>query len=172
MSSKRGVKEYYSTISTGYDELYGEEQSAKLGEVLKLMRFEGDDVVLDVGCGTGLITKRIGEEAGRVVGIDISREMVERGRHGGSELLVCDAESLPFRQRAFDKIVSFTVLQNLADPSKALGEMWRACHGLMALTVLKGGWSPQRVEQLVGRYLSPNRVLELEKDLLCIGSVR
>jgi len=172
MDSKRAVREYYSTISAGYDELYGEEQMAKLDEVLKLLRFEGDDVVLDVGCGTGLITKRIGEGAGRAVGIDVSREMVERGRHSGLELLVCDAEALPFRQRAFDKVVSFTVLQNLADPSKALGEMVRACHGLMALTVLKEGWSPQRVGRLVGRYLSPNRVIELEKDLLCIGSVR
>jgi len=172
MSSKRAVKEYYSTISAGYDELYGEEQSAKFGEVLKLIRFEWDDVVLDVGCGTGLITKRIGDGVGRVVGVDISREMVERGRHVGLELLVCDAESLPFRQRAFDKVFSFTVLQNLADPSKALGEMGRACHGIMALTVLKVGWSPQRVGQLVGRYLSTIRVLELEKDFLCIGSVR
>jgi len=172
MSSKRAVREYYSTISAGYDELYGEEQSAKLGEVLKLLRFEGDDLVLDVGCGTGLITKRIGERVGRAVGIDLSREMVERGRRSGLELLVCDAEALPFRGRAFDKVVSFTVLQNLADPSGALGEMGKVCRGLMALTVLKEGWSPQRVERLVGRYLSPNRVLELEKDLLCIGSIK
>lgn len=172
MSSKRAVREYYSAISAGYDELYGEEQSAKLGEVLKLLRFEGDDVVLDVGCGYGLITKHIGEGVGRIVGIDISREMVERGRRSGIEFLICDAENLPFRQRVFDKVVSFTVLQNLTDPSKTLGEMGRACQGYVALTVLKEGWSPQRVAQLVGRYLSPHRVLELEKDFLCIGKVR
>jgi len=172
MSSKRAVKEYYSTISASYDELYGEEQMAKLGEVLKLLRFEGDDIILDVGCGTGLITKRISEGVGRAVGIDISREMVERGRQCGTEFLVCDAESLPFRQRVFDKVVSFTVLQNLADPSKTLSEMGRACHGVMVLTVLKEGWSPQRIAQLVGRHLSPHRVFELEKDFLCIGKVR
>jgi SAM-dependent methyltransferase len=55
----------------------------------------------------------------RVIGIDISREMLEEGRCPGMEFLVCDAEGLPFRGRAFDKVVSFTVLQNLADPSKA-----------------------------------------------------
>ena len=172
MSSKRDVREYYSAISAGYDELYGEEQSAKLVEALRLLRLEGDDVVLDVGCGTGSITRRIGEGGRRVIGIDISREMLEEGRRPGMEFLVCDAEGLPFREREFDKVVSFTVLQNLADPSKALGEMWRACRGSMALTVLKEGWSPQRVAGLVGRYLSPHRVLELEKDYMCIGEVR
>lgn len=164
--------EFYSSISAGYDELYGEEQLAKLIEVINFVRFERDDIILDVGCGTGLITKRIGEGVRRVVGIDISREMMERGRTGGTEFMVCDAESLPFRQRVFDKVVSFTVLQNLEDPSRTLSEIERVCNGFVALTVLKKHLSLKRVEQLVGRYLSPYRVLELEKDLLCIGWVQ
>jgi ubiquinone/menaquinone biosynthesis C-methylase UbiE len=172
MVSKKAVRDYYSSISSGYDELYGEEQSAKLGEVLNSLRLGADDIILDVGCGTGALTRRMCGGVKRVVGIDICREMVERCGSCGPELLVCDAESLPFRPRTFDKVISLTVLQNLEDPARALSEMVRVCQGFVALTFLRDYLPPERIERLLGQYLSPFSVFEIEKDYMCIGGVR
>ena len=72
--------------------------------VLARLPLEGNECVLDVGCGTGRLTERLLERLprGRVVGIDQSSNMVRVAReylqpHGDRiHLLVADASALPF----------------------------------------------------------------------------
>ena len=53
-------------------------QAAMAAEVLALLQFEGDEQVLDVGCGNGAITSQIATRVprGSVTGVDPSREMI------------------------------------------------------------------------------------------------
>jgi ubiquinone/menaquinone biosynthesis C-methylase UbiE len=86
--------------------------------------------VLDVGCGTGAMTRGMAEAvapAGRVVGVDVNVDLIAEARrtHGaaaGLSFAVCDAQYLPFRQR-FDMVTAARVLQWLANPRDILRGM-------------------------------------------------
>ncbi len=91
--------------------------------------------VLDVACGTGIVSFRIIDAVGAtgaVVGTDISGEMVEAARRGAAEREVrnarferFDAEDLRLDDDPFDAAVCALGLMYVPDPSKALGEMRR-----------------------------------------------
>jgi ubiquinone/menaquinone biosynthesis C-methylase UbiE len=89
--------------------------------------------ILDVGCGTGAITRGIAEVVGpngRVVGIDSNPSLVEKAReaHGDIQGLFFetgDTYNLPYKQQ-FDIVTSSRVLIWLADPLKALKMMTSA----------------------------------------------
>lgn len=86
--------------------------------------------VLDVGCGTGAITKGIAEAIapdGHAVGIDVNSRLIEEARrtHGdvpGLSFEVCDVYRLPYRER-FDMVTAARCLQWLAHPREALRSM-------------------------------------------------
>ena len=66
--------------------------------------------VLDAGCGTGIPTARMLSEAGnRVLGIDISREMIRIAREQvpQAEFALMDVANLPLREPLFHAITAF-----------------------------------------------------------------
>jgi trans-aconitate 2-methyltransferase len=81
--------------------------------VLERIELEGDERVLDIGCGTGRVTAELAARVpgGRVVGVDQSPSMLETAgawlhEHAPNASLVqADASSLPFR-RAFQAVFS------------------------------------------------------------------
>ncbi|MCX7671168.1 MAG: class I SAM-dependent methyltransferase, partial [Anaerolineae bacterium] len=88
----------------------------------------------DVGCGTGilfpLLNAAVGER-GRVVGLDVSREMLRRaaariGADGRPPLLVqADAHRSPLCPDAFDWVICNAVLPHFGDKRAALRELTR-----------------------------------------------
>ena len=109
--------------------------------------------VLDVGCGTGAITRGIVEAVGpggRVLGVDANRELIDAARraHGavaGLELDVQDAYALPYRER-FDVVSAARVLQWLAEPARALAAMARAARPGGRVVVLDYNHEQLRLE--------------------------
>ena len=91
--------------------------------------------VLDVACGTGLVSFRIAEAVGgdgAVVGTDISGEMVEAARliaeergTGNARFERSDAEDLSLEGESFDAALCGLGLMYVPDPVKALSEMRR-----------------------------------------------
>lgn len=89
--------------------------------------------ILDVGCGTGAITRGIAEAVGpngRVVGIDSNPTLIEKARqaHGetpGLSFEIGDIYNLPYEQQ-FDIVTASRVLIWLSDPLKALKAMTAA----------------------------------------------
>jgi ubiquinone/menaquinone biosynthesis C-methylase UbiE len=82
--------------------------------------------VLDLGTGTGRMLPHYGAGV-RVVGLDPSPAALVRARRraGRVPLVVGRAEALPFRDGAFDTVVSSLVLCSVADPDRALTEIRR-----------------------------------------------
>jgi ubiquinone/menaquinone biosynthesis C-methylase UbiE len=89
--------------------------------------------VLDVGCGSGAITRGIVDAvgpAGCALGIDANPVLIDAARrvHGavaGLAFEVHDVYTLPYRER-FDVVTAARVLQWLAEPARALAAMMRA----------------------------------------------
>lgn len=104
--------------------VYRPAQDAVAAEV----RAAGSTRVLDVGCGTGILAARIGEESERatVVGCDLSLGMLRQAarRHRGG-WLQGDALRLPVRDGALDAVVSTQAFHFMPDRGAALREFRR-----------------------------------------------
>jgi ubiquinone/menaquinone biosynthesis C-methylase UbiE len=64
--------------------------------------------VLDVGCGTGLMSAKLAATGRRVVGVDLSPEMIaraRRSRRANLEFMQGDAEDLPLESGGFDAVI-------------------------------------------------------------------
>jgi trans-aconitate 2-methyltransferase len=108
-------------------------------KVLSRLKLRGDEVVLDAGCGTGRLTAELLDALprGRVVGIDLSENMLRSAREHltrfGSRvsLVACDLLRLPF-ENAFDGIVSTAVFHWVLDHDRLFANLQRA--------LVSGGW--------------------------------
>jgi ubiquinone/menaquinone biosynthesis C-methylase UbiE len=94
------------------------------------------DRVIDVGCGTGVVTRdlaqRVGRQ-GRVVGIDPSRRLIEvavrrmeeGGLKGRNEFRSADGAALPYPDGSFDLVVASAVFSHVPNGVEVLAEMVR-----------------------------------------------
>jgi ubiquinone/menaquinone biosynthesis C-methylase UbiE len=85
--------------------------------------------VLDIGCGTGQLARRVSEAfpRARVVGCDFSRGMLAHAaaRTRSVRWVQGDAGRLPFADRVFDAVVSTEAFHWFPDQAAALGEFFR-----------------------------------------------
>ena len=92
--------------------------------------------ILDVGCGFGLMGRKLKEKRGdvEVIGIESEEGAINTARGNVDELIVGNIENikLPFEQGYFDCIVYGDVLEHLKEPWKVLKEHTRY--------LKKGGW--------------------------------
>jgi ubiquinone/menaquinone biosynthesis C-methylase UbiE len=84
--------------------------------------------ILDVGCGTGLMSAKLAASGRRVCGVDISAGMVARARRRTDpsvEFVEGDAERLPFEIAGFDAVVNLISFHHYPNPSRAVAEFRR-----------------------------------------------
>jgi ubiquinone/menaquinone biosynthesis C-methylase UbiE len=97
------------------------------------------DSVLDVGCGEGIVTRRIARLApGRVTGIDVASPRLRAAWDAAGErveYVVGDAQALPFADGEFDLVSLVEMLQLVEDPGQALAEAARVARRAVIVTV-------------------------------------
>ena len=100
--------------------------------VLEKMSLEPTDNVLDVGCGSGWLSRRIAEKVpqGRVVGMDVSDQMVRVARRTSGEhhnLLYITGEvgEIPWETNFFTQAISVESVYYWPDPAAGLKEIYR-----------------------------------------------
>jgi ubiquinone/menaquinone biosynthesis C-methylase UbiE len=115
------------------------QQKRMLESYLDEIDFPGNAHVLEIGCGTGAVTRRLAAwpNVGSVVGIDPSNVLIARARELGSGFPGLSfregyAHQLPFDDDAFDVIIFHTTLCHLSAPHSALQEAYRVLR--------QGGW--------------------------------
>jgi ubiquinone/menaquinone biosynthesis C-methylase UbiE len=125
---ERGKKvSYFSEISKKYEKDSIVQRSAS-EILLDMLDIQPDDNVLDLGCGTGHITRLIREKtSGKVTGVDPSEGMIEQAKANYGDLGIsfrkCSAERLDYINE-FAIIFCNSAFQWFADPAQAL----RACY--------------------------------------------
>ncbi len=105
------------------------------GNPVALSRIKEGDVVLDLGSGAGfdafLTAKKVGE-TGRVIGIDMTLEMIEKAKKNAEkygyhnvEFMLGDIENLLLEDNSIDIIISNCVINLSSDKDKVFSEAYR-----------------------------------------------
>jgi ubiquinone/menaquinone biosynthesis C-methylase UbiE len=103
---------------------------------LDLLALKSGERVLDVGCGTGVVTRDAARRVapdGRAVGLDASPEFLalarslahDAGLSGVTEFRQGNALALPFGDGEFDAVLAVTVLVHVPEGHRAIPEMVR-----------------------------------------------
>ncbi|MCP9620801.1 methyltransferase domain-containing protein [Nocardia otitidiscaviarum] len=121
----------------GYDlfgaVFFGGRRGRVYRRLAELVGARGGDRALDIGCGTGYLTRELAVVvgAGTVVGVDPSATVLQRARAvtGAPNCTYTTgvAESLPAADESFDIVANCLMLHHLPEDlrGRALGEMWR-----------------------------------------------
>lgn len=108
---------------------------AGCGNPVALASLQKEETVLDLGSGAGLdvfVASRKVTEKGRVIGVDMTPEMVQKANENAAELgmknvefRLGDIENLPVEDNSVDVIISNCVINLTPDKAKAFREAFR-----------------------------------------------
>ena len=145
MDSEAVLRLHYDSIAKDY---VGVNQGVE--RVLAHLKLAPGASILDIGCGTGNLTKRLAEvgSPGRIVGVDISegvlalaREQTRALKTVAYEFRQASATCLPFEDEEFDAVVSNMVFHLIPNQEKSYSEALRVLKtsGKMVLQMQGGG---------------------------------
>lgn len=135
------------------------------GNPLSRADLKPGETVLDLGSGAGfdafLAAGRVGK-TGRVIGVDMTQEMVQKARANAEKLNVTNVdfrlgeiEKLPVRDLSVDVVISNCVINLSPDKSAVFGEIYRTLKPggrIIISDVLRSGTIPQEIRDNPAAY--------------------
>ena len=127
------------------------EKDVRMQKVISLI--ESGKNVLDLGCFSGYLIKKLEEKGNYVVGTDSNPEFIKHCR--SKELNVMDADcerELPFEDSSFDVVVAGELIEHIYDTDKFLNECNRVLKpgGELIITTPNLGFWKHRIKLLLG----------------------
>jgi ubiquinone/menaquinone biosynthesis C-methylase UbiE len=136
------------------------EKLIEFDEIVRMADLNPDDIVLDIGCGSGQQALLLGRKCKRVVGIDLSDGGIKKAKNmarisGLSErvsYLQGNVLEADFPNGSFNKIVSFCVLEHIPEWQEVLkkAHQWLAPGGSLVISV--DSLAPIKDEALINKH--------------------
>ena len=157
--------DFYKLTAKGYNELYGEEQKIKHKIIKENLNIKSDDILLDIGCGTGLSS----EFNCNVVGIDQSLELLKQNKNMNK--ILAKAEHIPFKNKVFDKVISITSMHNFNNIEKSIKEIKRVGKKDFAFSILKKSNKFDFIEKIIKKNFNIRKIIDGKKDWIFICEI-
>ncbi len=161
-------KQYYDSFSSTYDDERHDGYHALIDDLeIKAVRsFCEGKLVLEAGCGSGLVLDRLKRIARQVIGMDLSFGMLGNARKRSLNVAQANILHLPFPSNTFDTVVSFKVLAHIELIQDALRELARVTKpgGMLALEF----YNPVSMRGLIKRLKPPSKTSDrfVDEDIL------
>jgi ubiquinone/menaquinone biosynthesis C-methylase UbiE len=130
---------------------HANEESLRL--LVELAELSGEDTVLDVACGTGMVACAFAEVARRVSGIDLTSAMLEQARLLAQQRNLSnlswyhgDIETLPFSDNSFSVVLSRYAFHHFLNPGPVIREMSRVCHPGGKIMIIDALLPPEKID--------------------------
>ena len=124
----RKIRQAFSNAALQYEALTSLHKEIGRELVGRVRNMDGIKTVLDVGMGTGWLTRKLAYSFpdSKVVGLDFAPGMIEAAKkqNEGFQIIQADACQLPFQSNAFDLIVSNLAYQWVHNQSLAFGQAY------------------------------------------------
>ena len=127
---KKGRVDLYGADAEFYDLVYSAGMANDSKELSARRNLDGGDRVLDLACGTGIVTERLDEDF-NITGADISREMLEvaRNKDLNADFIQSDMANLPFDEE-FDAVIMYgqplSHLESIERAAEAAASIYKA----------------------------------------------
>lgn len=102
--------------------------------IISMSEVSQSDNILDIACGTGIVTCEFAKYANSVVGLDITEDMISQAIKVQNENNLTnmkfdlgDVENLPYENDSFDIVFTRYSFHHFLDTKKVFDEMTRVC---------------------------------------------
>jgi ubiquinone biosynthesis O-methyltransferase len=128
--------EIFDKEANSYDSWYESKMGSYVDKVetdlaFSMFRVEKGMTILDVGCGTGNFSIKLARMGCKVIGIDISDEMLEIAKKKSEEQNLdiefynMDVYDLKFKDETFDAAFSMAAFEFIKEPQRGIDEIFR-----------------------------------------------
>lgn len=153
----RLIRQHWDARAADFDDdpehgLHSDEQRRAWLHLLERLSGHSSKRVLDVGCGTGVLTILLAQLGHDVTGVDLAPRMLARARQKAEcagvavSLRLEDAVKLSDPDASYDLVVARHVMWTLPDPQGVIRELQRVLREHGRLAIIESLWSPQRPE--------------------------
>lgn len=126
------IVEQFTKQAIPFTELPGHLDSIQM--LIEMSQVAGDDLVLDVACGPGLVACEFAKMAQHVTGIDLTEKMIEQAKKRQNELGLANltwdigtVSPLPYASASFSVVITRYSFHHFLEPKAVLREMIRVC---------------------------------------------
>jgi len=163
-------EEFWKRRSRKYNNLQWVKEPSYLEAFVASAGFNKQDIVLDVGTGTGVIAHAISPLADTVIGLDISQDMLEHSNWKGNKYFIKrDIKNPIFCDEVFDKVTARMVFHHITeDTQKAMDQCYRVLKKGGKMILSEGiPPAPEIKQEYIHIFkLKEERLTFLEEDLV------
>jgi len=122
------TKDFWYIRSKKYDKLYWANNTSYIDKIITMSNFNKDDLVLDVGTGTGIVAENIKPYVNHVIGLDNSEDMLNKRKVENCSFVKWDIKEKLFVDNIFDKITARMVFHHILED---LDKVFKECFNLL-----------------------------------------
>jgi phosphatidylethanolamine/phosphatidyl-N-methylethanolamine N-methyltransferase len=156
------TRKIYDIHSLFYDATFGRLVRRRIARAISHMNLAPEDLVLDLGIGTGVSLNYYPKDRGKIIGVDLSSGMLREARKKIREqerenavVFQADAMVLPFGDNTFDHVFISHVISVVSDPYRLVREAQRVAKENARIVIVNHFQSTNRFLAMLEKWLCP-----------------